>query len=96
MRTLRKILNLAVEWEFLPHSPFITKLSPAPQNEHSIITPENLLRLWKSFRERIYVSLPLLDLHICVSLKYSLSGGKILISKRIQSPYEANIYWAEY
>ncbi len=45
MRTLRKILNVAVEWEFLVYSPLKTKLPPAPDTEHSILTPDRLFRL---------------------------------------------------
>ncbi len=45
MRTLRKILNKAVEWEFLVYSPLKAKLPPAPENEHSILTPDLLFWL---------------------------------------------------
>ena len=52
MRTLRKILNMAVEWEFLVYSPLKTRLPPAPDTEHSILTPERLFWLVDELRGR--------------------------------------------
>ena len=45
LRTLRKILNKAVEWEFLPYNPLKGKLPPVPKNEHSVLTLNQLIRL---------------------------------------------------
>ena len=59
MRTLRKILNIAVEWEFLVYSPLKTQLPPGPDTEHPVLTPEQLFLLIDELqgREKYIVAL---------------------------------------
>jgi len=45
MRTLRKILNKAVEWDFLTYSPLKGNLPPAPDTEHPVLTMAELFNL---------------------------------------------------
>ena len=46
MRTLRKILNKAIEWEIIEKSPMLRfKISLPPRTEHSILTPKQLFEL---------------------------------------------------
>jgi len=52
MRTLRKILNKAVEWEFLDYSPLKTKLPSSPNIEHSVLPPEKLFMLIDELKGR--------------------------------------------
>ncbi len=52
MRILRKVLNKAVEWEYLQYSPLKTKMPPAPDTEHSVLTPEELFTLVESLERR--------------------------------------------
>ena len=52
MRTLRKILNKAVEWEFIPHNPIKGQLPPAPEGEHPIITLEKLFEMITNLKGR--------------------------------------------
>lgn len=45
MRTLRKLLNRAVKWEFIPYSPIKETLPPAPDNEHPILTLDQVFNI---------------------------------------------------
>ena len=45
MRTLRKILNRAVEWDFLAVNPLKTRLPGEPKSEHPILDPARLFEM---------------------------------------------------
>jgi integrase len=59
MKTLRKVLNRAVEWEFIERNPLKGKLPPSPQNEHPVLTLETLFGLVEELegRDRCVVAL---------------------------------------
>lgn len=59
MKTLKKILNWAVEWELLPSNPVRGKLPARPQAEHPTLEPEQLKTLMREIplREKIVVGL---------------------------------------
>jgi integrase len=52
MRTLRKILNKAVEWELITRSPLKTRIPPAPKGKHPILTPDQLFPLVEGLKGR--------------------------------------------
>jgi len=52
MRTLRKILNRAVAWEFIPYSPMKENLPPAPENEHPVLTLEQVFHIVNNLQGR--------------------------------------------
>ncbi len=45
MRTLKKVLNKAVEWDFLAVNPLKTKLPGEPKTEHPILEPARLFEM---------------------------------------------------
>ncbi len=85
MRTLRKMLNLAVEWEYVVYSPLKTKLPPEPSTEHSVLTPRtgysSLLTICR-VETNILSHLP--DCRLSDDRRYSASSG--MISTSVKTP----------
>jgi len=52
MRTLRKIMNKAIEWEIIEKSPLKTKIPSAPKSTHPVLMPEQLFYLVDNLKGR--------------------------------------------
>jgi integrase len=52
MRILRKILNKAIEWEYISSNPIKGKLPPAPKTEHPVLTLDELFNMIRNLHGR--------------------------------------------